>query len=179
MLWIGLLAGHLNCSLAATSGVEGPEQVIKYLLVGADTVMTASALLRHGPSYIQSMVTQLAAWLEEHGYPSVAAIRGLKSVKQLDDVSELLRAQYMHLLTEYVPRQFAARELVQRACELRCCHSTQGRRDLAECSRGKYSVVPNVRALSSFECSLNRKGLTWRATGSSAARSLLRKSFNS
>jgi dihydroorotate dehydrogenase (fumarate) len=108
LLWIALLAGRLNCSLAATSGVEAAEQVIKYLLVGADTVMTASALLRHGPSYLRSMVSQLAAWLEEHGYPSVAAIRGLKSVKQLDDVSELLRAQYMHLLTEYVPGKLAA-----------------------------------------------------------------------
>jgi len=108
MLWIALLAGRLNCSLAATSGVEGAEQVIKYLLVGADTVMTTSALLRHGPSFIQSMVTRLAAWLEEHGYPSVAAIRGLKSVNQLDDVSELLRAQYMHLLTGYVPGNLAA-----------------------------------------------------------------------
>jgi dihydroorotate dehydrogenase (fumarate) len=108
LLWIALLAGRLNCSLAATSGVEAAEQVIKYLLVGADTVMTTSALLRHGPSYLQSMVTHLAAWLEEHGYPSVAAIRGLKSVKRLDDVSELLRAQYMHLLTEYVPGKLAA-----------------------------------------------------------------------
>lgn len=108
MLWIALLAGRLSCSLAATSGVEGAEQVIKYLLVGADTVMTASALLRHGPSFIQSMATRLAAWLEEHGYPSVAAIRGLKSVNQLDDASELLRVQYMRLLTEYVPGNFAA-----------------------------------------------------------------------
>ena len=32
-------------------------------------------------------------------------MRGLKGVKQLDDASELLRAQYMHLLTEYVPSQ--------------------------------------------------------------------------
>lgn len=105
LLWIALLAGRLNCSLAATSGVEAAEQVIKYLLVGADAVMTTSALLRHGPSHMQAMVTHLAAWLEEHGYPSVAAMRGLKGVKQLDDASELLRAQYMHLLTEYVPSQ--------------------------------------------------------------------------
>jgi dihydroorotate dehydrogenase (fumarate) len=108
LLWIALLAGRLNCSLAATSGVEAAEQVIKYLLVGADAVMTTSALLRHGPPYIQSMVTHLAAWLDEHGYPSVAAIRGLKSMKQLDDVSELLRAKYIHLLTEYVPGKLAS-----------------------------------------------------------------------
>lgn len=108
LLWIALLAGRLNGSLAATSGVESAQEVIKYLLVGADAVMTASALLRHGPSYLQTMVRELAAWLEDGGHPSVAAIRGQKSVKQLDDASELLRAQYMHLLTEYVPGRLAA-----------------------------------------------------------------------
>ena len=70
--------------------------------------MTASALLRNGPSCIQSMVADLAAWLEEHGYASAGAIRGQKSVAHLDDVSELLRAQYMRLLTEYVPKTLAA-----------------------------------------------------------------------
>jgi len=38
----------------------------------------------------------------------VSAIRGLKSVKQLDNMGELLRAQYMNLLTEYLPRHLAA-----------------------------------------------------------------------
>jgi hypothetical protein len=54
------------------------------------------------------MVTELATWLDEHGHPSVGAIREQKSVKQLDNVSELLRAQYMHLLTEYIPGRLAA-----------------------------------------------------------------------
>ena len=103
-----MLAGRIKASLAATSGVDTAEQVIKYLLVGADAVMTTSALLRYGRTYMARLVAELSAWIEENGYPSVSAIRGLKSVKQLDNVGELLRAQYMHLLTEYVPRQLAA-----------------------------------------------------------------------
>ena len=70
--------------------------------------MTTSALLRHGPAYMGTLVAGLAAWLGENGHPSVSAIRGLKSVKQLDHVGELLRAQYVTLLTEYVPGQLAA-----------------------------------------------------------------------
>ena len=49
--WIALLHGRVDASLAATTGVEGPTDVVKYLLAGADVVMTASALLRHGPEY--------------------------------------------------------------------------------------------------------------------------------
>ncbi len=108
LLWIALLAGRFKGSLGATSGVEGVEQVIKYLLVGADTVMTASALLRHGPGHLRTMLAQLDAWLDEQGYPSVAAIRGLTSMRRLDDASALLRAQYMHLLSEYGPGGLAA-----------------------------------------------------------------------
>jgi dihydroorotate dehydrogenase (fumarate) len=108
LLWIALLAGRLDCSLAATSGVETADQVVKFVLVGADTVMTTSALLRHGPAYIRTLVSGLVAWLEQNGHPSVAAVRGLKSVKRLDNAAELLRAQYMNLITEYVPAQLAA-----------------------------------------------------------------------
>jgi dihydroorotate dehydrogenase (fumarate) len=108
LLWISMLAGRIKASLAATSGVETAEQVIKYLLVGADAVMTTSALLRHGPGYMRTLVRGLATWLEENGHPSVSAIRGLKSVDQQDNAGELLRAQYMHLLTDYVPRLLAS-----------------------------------------------------------------------
>jgi dihydroorotate dehydrogenase (fumarate) len=108
LLWIALLAGRLDCSLAATSGVETADQVIKYLLAGADTVMTTSALLRQGPAFMRTLVSGLVTWLEKNGHPSVAAVRGLKSVKRLDNVADLLRAQYMNLITEYVPGQLVA-----------------------------------------------------------------------
>ena len=54
LLWISLLSGRIGASLAATSGVETGDEVVKYLLAGADVVMTASALLRHGPEHIGS-----------------------------------------------------------------------------------------------------------------------------
>jgi dihydroorotate dehydrogenase (fumarate) len=103
LLWIALLAGRINGSVAATTGVETSEQVLKYLLAGADAVMSTSALLRHGPSYMRSLLTGVVAWLEDRGHASVGEIRGLKSAKQLEDARLLLRSQYMNLLSEYVP----------------------------------------------------------------------------
>ena len=105
LLWVALLSGQINSSLAATTGVESAEQVLKYLLAGADVVMTTSALLRNGPAFMRTLVRDTAAWLEERGYPSIAAMRGLKSARNLDNASALLRAQYMHLLSDYVPEQ--------------------------------------------------------------------------
>ena len=49
--WIALLHGRVRAALAATTGVEDPADVARYLLAGADVVMTTSALLRHGPEH--------------------------------------------------------------------------------------------------------------------------------
>ena len=55
--WIALLRGRVRASLAATTGVETSADVARYLLAGADVVMTASALLRHGRSMRPSCST--------------------------------------------------------------------------------------------------------------------------
>jgi len=77
MAWIALLRGRVPASLAATTGVTGPDEVVKYVLAGADVVMTASAVLRHGPQFARTLIDGLAAWLHAHGYGSVAEARGL------------------------------------------------------------------------------------------------------
>jgi dihydroorotate dehydrogenase (fumarate) len=103
MMWIALLHGRIRASLGASRGVDGPDEVVKYLLAGADAVMTTSALLRHGPGHVGVLVAGLERWLEAQGHVSVATVRGLCSVGRIDNAAEVLRAQYMRLLSEYVP----------------------------------------------------------------------------
>ena len=104
LVWIALLSRRLGgCSLAASRGVETDVEVVKYLLVGADVVTTASALLRRGPQHLAAMREGLERWLGENGFDSVDAIRGLKDATHVEDVDTLLRAQYVAALTEYVP----------------------------------------------------------------------------
>jgi dihydroorotate dehydrogenase (fumarate) len=45
---------------------SAPDDVAKYLLAGADVVMTASALLRHGPQYARALLDGLETWMERH-----------------------------------------------------------------------------------------------------------------
>ena len=103
LVWIALLSRRLRCSLAASRGVESDVEVVKYLLVGADVVMTASALLRNGVEHVATMREGLERWLGANGYDSVDAIRGLKDATHVESVDALLRAQYVAALTEYLP----------------------------------------------------------------------------
>ena len=90
LVWIALLSRRLACSLAASRGVETDVEVVKYLLVGADVVTTASALLRHGPQHVATMRDGLERWLGENGFDSVDAIRGLKDATHVEHVDALL-----------------------------------------------------------------------------------------
>ncbi len=103
LVWIGLLSRRVTCSLAASRGVETEVEVVKYLLAGADVVMTTSALLRHGPQHIATMRGGLERWLFENRFDSVDAIRGLKDATHVEDVAALIRAQYVATLTDYLP----------------------------------------------------------------------------
>jgi dihydroorotate dehydrogenase (fumarate) len=103
LVWVALLSRRVGCSLAAGRGVETDVEVVKYLLVGADVVMTAAALLRHGVEHVATMRAGLERWLGENGFDSVDAIRGLKDATHVEDVDELLRAQYVAALKDYLP----------------------------------------------------------------------------
>lgn len=100
LLWIAILHGHVGASLAATSGVESGTEVVKYLLAGADVVMTTSALLRQGPGHLGTLRRELEAWLEAHGHDSVTSIRGRLSRSSAEDPSCYVRANYIRILEE-------------------------------------------------------------------------------
>lgn len=98
--WIAILRKQLRLSLAATTGVEVADDVIAYLLTGADVVMTASALLRHGPGYAGELLDGLTQWLSRKGYGSVAEARGLLSVPTSIDSADFERAGYVAALQQ-------------------------------------------------------------------------------
>jgi dihydroorotate dehydrogenase (fumarate) len=96
--WISILCQWIHASLAATTGVEGPADVVKYLLAGADVVMTASALIRHGPGHATVLLDGLSEWMARKGYASVADLRGLLAVPAGTDQAAYERAGYVRAL---------------------------------------------------------------------------------
>lgn len=95
LTWVGILFGRIRANLAATSGVHGPEDVIKLLMVGADVTMLCSTLLRNGISHLRYIEDGLLEWMERHEYESVQQMKGSMSQLRCPDPSAFERAQYM------------------------------------------------------------------------------------
>jgi dihydroorotate dehydrogenase (fumarate) len=101
LLWIALLYDRLRISIAATTGVQGVPEVIKYILAGADVVMTASALLRNGIEYIDVLTKGLTDWMESREYESIGQMKGSMSQKSVDNPETFERANYIRILEGY------------------------------------------------------------------------------
>lgn len=101
LLWIAVLCGNVSASIAATTGVESGREVIKYLLAGADVVMTTSALLRRGADHLGTLRSELETWMEERGYESVAQLRGSMSHQSVQHPARFLRANYIRILEDW------------------------------------------------------------------------------
>ncbi len=96
--WIALLYGRVAASLAATTGVDGPDDVIRYLLAGADVVMTASALLRHGPEHAGVLLDGLSDWMRRKGFGRLDELRGMLAVSRATDETAHERGGYVSAL---------------------------------------------------------------------------------
>ena len=96
--WIAILRGHVTASLAATTGVDQSEDVASYLLAGADVVMTASALLRHGVGHADVLLDGLEDWMRRKGFATPEDFRGLLAVPVGVDQSVYERAGYVEAL---------------------------------------------------------------------------------
>jgi dihydroorotate dehydrogenase (fumarate) len=104
--WLALLRPSLpGTSLAATSGVHSGRDAAKALLAGADVVMLASALLRHGPGHLATVEAELVGWLDQHGHDSVESIRGRASHGSVTNPVAYERANYLRTLASYQPRR--------------------------------------------------------------------------
>jgi dihydroorotate dehydrogenase (fumarate) len=101
--WIAILRPQLSISLGASTGVHTPDDVLKVLLVGADVAMTTSALLRHGPTYLRTLLDGLQARLVELGYGSVAEMKGSLSQEHCPDPAAFERANYIKTLAASRP----------------------------------------------------------------------------
>jgi len=98
LLWIAVLYSRVPVSLAATTGLHGAKELIKYLLAGADVGMCASALLKQGIPWIADILEDLERYMEEMQFASIDAFRGSMSQRDISDPSGYERSNYIQIV---------------------------------------------------------------------------------
>jgi len=112
--WIGIVRDHLNLSLAGSTGVHTGRDVAKLVLAGADVAMTTSALLQHGTGRVTTMIDELRDWMDEHGYETIAEMRGAVRRDASADPAAYERANYIGNIVSYTSRFIGATPIALR-----------------------------------------------------------------
>ena len=99
--WIAILYGHVNASLALTTGVHTAEDALKAIMAGADIANVASLLLERGVGAIGELLQGITAWMDEHEYESVAQMKDSLSQRSCAEPAAFERANYMKVLGSY------------------------------------------------------------------------------
>lgn len=99
--WIGLLHGRIGASLAASTGIHFADDAIRMLMAGADVVMVASTLYRHGVETLATLIGGIESWLDGREYKSVDQIRGMCSQLRCPDREAFARANYAKAISSY------------------------------------------------------------------------------
>lgn len=99
--WIAMLRPHLECSLAATTGVHTGSDVIKMILAGADVAMMTSVILKEGPGVLRRIRNEIENWMDEKEYASIDQMKGAMSSSSVADPTAFERANYLRILQSY------------------------------------------------------------------------------
>lgn len=99
--WVAILHGRVPIDFAITSGVHTHEDVLKGLMAGANVTMMASELLRNGVGRIEEIRNEMALWMEDREYESVAQLQGSMSQINVAEPDAFERANYMKVLESW------------------------------------------------------------------------------
>jgi dihydroorotate dehydrogenase (fumarate) len=88
------LAGRIKASIAVSGGVHTALDVIKATMAGADAVQMVSALLRHGPSHIRTVLRDIESWMAEREWEALSEMRGNMSLGHIPDPAAYERANF-------------------------------------------------------------------------------------
>jgi len=100
MRWIAIMAGRVDCHLAASTGVHDGQGLIKQLLAGADAVQIASTIYKNGYDVIPDMIKVLDTWMDEQEYDTIKEFQGNMSQKEIKSPAAYERVQFMKYFSE-------------------------------------------------------------------------------
>ena len=94
--WTAIASAEVpQLDYAVSGGVHNGKGVIKSLLSGAAAVEVCSVIYQHGNQMIEEMKKELAEWMDDKGYDSIAQFKGKMNASAAGDINPFERTQFM------------------------------------------------------------------------------------
>ena len=92
--WGSLLSSHVQCDLAANTGIHTVDGIVKQLLAGAAATQICTTLYKNGIDYLEVLLSDLENWAKGHNYASISQFQG-KLGRVKENTAAFARVQYL------------------------------------------------------------------------------------
>ena len=88
MKGVSEVASRVKVPISAVLGVWEWKDIVQYIMVGATTVQSATAVIMQGYNIVKKWLGEIASWMEKRGYESIDEFKGiaLKNILRTKDV---------------------------------------------------------------------------------------------
>ena len=101
--WVGMVSSSVkDIDIAASTGIHDGAGVIKQLLAGAQVAQVCSVLYKEGINQIETLNSELQAWMKEHNFESIEDFRGKMNWDNIPDPQMYMRSQFMKYFSSVV-----------------------------------------------------------------------------
>jgi dihydroorotate dehydrogenase (fumarate) len=81
--------------------VHDGQALVKQILAGARAVQVCSAIYKHGPDIISTMLDDLNTWMDQKDFSGLDAFRGHMNYKNLPEPQVYERSQFMKYFSSH------------------------------------------------------------------------------
>jgi dihydroorotate dehydrogenase (fumarate) len=94
--WVAMASAQdIKIDISASTGAHCADDIVRYLLAGADTVQVCSVLYQKGIKYLKTMNDELSEWMVKNSFRNIDAFRGRLNWKNYDKPAVFERTQFM------------------------------------------------------------------------------------
>ena len=84
------VATCVNIPISAVLGVWSWKDIIRYIMVGATTVQSATAVMLRGYAVVRKWLREMTAWMEKKGYDSIHDFKGT-ALRNIINTNQVIR----------------------------------------------------------------------------------------
>jgi dihydroorotate dehydrogenase (fumarate) len=94
--WIAMASAQdIKIDISASTGVRSGDDIVRYLLAGADTVQVCSVLYEKGIPFLKTMNQQIQAWMSGNNFKTIDEFRGKLNWHNYEKPAVFERSQFM------------------------------------------------------------------------------------